>query len=367
MDSLLGRWRIDHYRREFRAAKARQDGMYHLRELKGRDPREPQLRRIWGHNWLTLSRDFPNREDLILPTRLGNVIRAAERYPKTQYGMESIILWPRLVNVLDAKYTRAVDDARTSLDLMLNSSVISALLATLVVILGLVYSPQPLGSRVLWPALLFVLLAAGFYQFSIRQAYTWGELFKAAFDLYRWDLLEKLGYQQAPTTKTEERDLWNSISNQLMLGDRRTGAKQKRPYPEYASLSVTPTPGGIMLETARGLLSRETDGTVTFACSIRRVDEMTEEVQRLVLTVALPVGFEYKWNSARVGSDEVRVIGTNPYHFYIEGEAAKASDVELIYSAVPRQRAPMSDTDSVVSSGGAQAPVPTVGSSGEKV
>ena len=65
------------------------------------------------------------------------------------------------------------------------------------------------------------------------------------------------------------------------------------------------------------------------------------------LTDTLPDGFEYKWHSACVGNDEVRVVGTNPYQFYIEGQPARQPALELSYVAVPRQKACTSGDDAV--------------------
>src|SRR5665213_2035688 len=71
------------------------------------------------------SDSFPVKESSILPTRLGNVIRAFEGYPNARYGIDAIVLWPRLVQKLPKEFTESLDAAKSSFDFMLNGSVLS--------------------------------------------------------------------------------------------------------------------------------------------------------------------------------------------------------------------------------------------------
>jgi len=44
--------------------------------------------------------NYPVDRDTLLPTRLGNLLRAAEEYPNIRYGLETFTVWPRLWMVL---------------------------------------------------------------------------------------------------------------------------------------------------------------------------------------------------------------------------------------------------------------------------
>src|SRR5215831_839121 len=52
---------------------------------------------------------YPDGDDLVLPTRLGNVIRSFETYTSRQYGMPAIALWPRLLAVVDGNLALSLD------------------------------------------------------------------------------------------------------------------------------------------------------------------------------------------------------------------------------------------------------------------
>lgn len=70
---------------------------------------------------------FPAQRDDVMPTALGNVLRAAEGRVWMRYGIDAVLVWSRLQPLLPDAVAGAVSDARTSLNLMLTTSA-SALL-----------------------------------------------------------------------------------------------------------------------------------------------------------------------------------------------------------------------------------------------
>ena len=58
---------------------------------------------------------FPS-EDRLLPTALGNVLRAAEDRHGQRYGLESVVVWPRLFPLLPPEYAQTIEDEVTQLD-----------------------------------------------------------------------------------------------------------------------------------------------------------------------------------------------------------------------------------------------------------
>jgi hypothetical protein len=289
--------------------------------------------------------NYAGKSDLILPTRLGNVIRSFEYYSDREYNIDSIALWPRLVEVIPESYAVSIDDSKTTFDFMMNCSVLSLVLAIAITLAGLIF-PASLVST--WPVLfwlikiaVFVLLSYLFYRLSINRAGAWGSMVKSSFDLFRWDLLKKLGYKQEPKSRPEERKLWADISRQMIYGDRYD--KKFRDYgddPKPSYPIVCSKPENVSLDVARGIKRDPGSPVVSFYLQVRNpnAEQAAEEV---TLTDKLPDGFDYQWDSARVNDNSVEVTGVNPYIFKI-GLLPQASDAILTYKAIHRNFRPAS-------------------------
>ncbi|HEX8776368.1 MAG TPA: hypothetical protein VF735_22550 [Pyrinomonadaceae bacterium] len=340
----IGRRRKKHFQRQFKILQAQWKGMPRFefelqqaaRQRGTEDTRIKQVLSVGKNAGLRLNTDFPKDEKLVLPTRLGNVIRSFESYADIQYNMEAVTLWPRLVAKLDKEYSGEIDGTKTSFDFMLNCSALSAVLALLVLIVGLIY-PTPLTSlqsALLWLVEINVFLAAAFffYRLSIDRAKAWGHTVKAAFDLYRWDLLKQLGYSRLPQTVAEERALWRNISLRMSYGDY-----YMTPPAEYSPRTtfVEPTPDFIVLdlELTRGIAAPDEKGELVVKLSVK--NRSSYDAEKIVLTDTLPDDFRYKWDSAAVEnpSDEgskVSVAGINPYRFTL-GRLEKNKALILTY------------------------------------
>lgn len=63
-------------------------------------------------------------------------------------------------------------------------------------------------------------------------------------------------------------------------------------------------------------------------------------VRQVVISEAFPDGFDYLWDSARMGEHTVPVIGTNPYRFEVgdlEGNGYKSLTYRIVPTAAPNQ------------------------------
>jgi hypothetical protein len=171
------------------------------------DPSDP-------HDDMRRYYEFPADPSKILPTRLGNALRAAESYPgdDERYGADAVFFWPRLYLVLPDQTRLALAQARAAMEQMLVVTTLLMTAAPAAVVIGLA-GPLPLA---LWTSatvgcLLLALLA---YRSAVGAAVTFGDLVRAAFDLHRRDLLTQLGLAP-PETLDEERALWKAVSQQL--------------------------------------------------------------------------------------------------------------------------------------------------------
>lgn len=163
-----------------------------------------------------LATQYPDREDLLLPTMFGNTLRAFECYPRVMYGMEPIDGWIRILAVVPKEYRELIDDAKAQVDWWVNLGVVS--LAFLLEFWYLVFTKW--GSGPYWhinalnfvvPLVVFGVLNRFISWRAIRAATGWGDYVKSAFDLYRFQLLEALSID-LPKNRAEEKKLWEQYS-----------------------------------------------------------------------------------------------------------------------------------------------------------
>ena len=287
-----------------------------------------------------LQHTYPNSSGLILPTRLGNVIRSFEYYSDREYGIDSIEIWPRLVSVIPKDYAVSIDDTKTTFDFMMNCSLLTGLLSVLILMVGLIY-PAALGSLSMafyWMGkiILFALLSFFFYRLSINRAGAWGLLIKSAFDLYRWELLKKLGHEKAPKKREDERALWEEISRQMIYGDRYDKkmldyAELPLSFPEVQSVSPKET-----LEITRGVKPSPGTDSLTVYLRVRNTDP-DQPATAIIVKDKLSDDLDFEWNSARAGGDPVRTSGANPYEFEL-GDLPGAAERILTYRVIPKKK-----------------------------
>jgi uncharacterized repeat protein (TIGR01451 family) len=294
----------------------------------------------------SLFSDFPERENLVLPTRLGNVIRSFESYPLRQYGMDAVTFWPRLVAEIPEDYAAAVDEAKTSFDFMLNCSALSGLLSFMVFLTGLLY-PSAFNlprTFILWlvEIISLYLMAYLFYRLSIGRARTWGNTVRTSFDIFRRHLLKHLGYTQIPESLEEERKIWTNIGSRMEYGDYSQ-------LPQIAFVSqktfVASNPDVARFEISRSLTPRETTveggparlpGDLIITITIRNIGKYN--ASELLVTDTLPPDFVYRCGSAAlVNPDDtghvLTVSGTNPYIFKV-GKLNRNRELVIRYVAL---------------------------------
>ncbi len=147
-------------------------------------------------------------EQHLLPTRLGNIYRAAELYPYHRYGLDSVVFWPRLRQVLPDGFVARMQELKIAIDFLLLFSLLAVLFSLLAV-------PYLLWQSVeLWMILVCTLgLPLGWltYHAALTPALAYAELIKVAYDLYRRTLLKTLDLN-LPATLDQEEKLWKALS-----------------------------------------------------------------------------------------------------------------------------------------------------------
>ncbi|WP_424210927.1 hypothetical protein ACN20G_01840 [Streptomyces sp. BI20] len=142
----------------------------------------------------------------VVPTRLGNQIRAAERRIADRYGLDSVVVWPVFASVLPEPVLLAAERARAALDQ-----------ATAALLWGLVFAAG------MWPftwwAIPAGLLVAPLVVYGVlpARARRFGEATEAAFAVHRAELYRALRLP-APASPADEPRAGRELTSYLVRG-----------------------------------------------------------------------------------------------------------------------------------------------------
>ena len=148
--------------------------------------------------------------DRLLPTSIGNTLRAAESRPADKYGLDAVSLWPHMWLLMPDAARQELTAARAALDASVTAAVWG--------LLFLVFIPwSPWAAAVgLGVAAVTVLV------WVPARAVTFAALVEAAFDLYRQDLYAQLRWP-LPASPYDERREGRRVTTYLLRGsDART-------------------------------------------------------------------------------------------------------------------------------------------------
>jgi hypothetical protein len=124
---------------------------------------------------------LPFNTGRMMPTLLGNLLRAAEEHAWVRYGLEAGVCWPRLWFLLPRDVREEIAAARSRLNE-----------ATRWFGWGLLFVVWTVWAW--WAAPVGLLIAGLAWQGMTRAALVYGDLVRAAFDLYHPLLFEHLGW-----------------------------------------------------------------------------------------------------------------------------------------------------------------------------
>ena len=161
-----------------------------------------------------LDRLYPSREAL-LPTRLGNAIRAFERHSNKRWGIDGVTIWPRIDALLSTEERETHVDSQITFYAFLNATVGAIVVGVCLVVDQAVHAPVPAWLSPLY-AIPFVL-AYILYRLAIGPATDWGDAVRSSIDLHRLEVYEKLGVRR-PTSFSDERELAVTVSQMLLYG-----------------------------------------------------------------------------------------------------------------------------------------------------
>ncbi|MFL5897494.1 MAG: hypothetical protein ACJ76D_03395 [Solirubrobacterales bacterium] len=152
----------------------------------------------------------------VAATRLGNILRSAEAYGASRYGIDSVRIWSRLYPLLPDALTTSMVSARTSMEFLLAVSFLAGIYAPLAS-LYLIGMNGPL----VWTfssLLGGTAIAVVTYHAAMQPAAIYGETIRSAVDLYRLELVKAMA-KPLPKTMREETRTWRELH---LLFDRGT-------------------------------------------------------------------------------------------------------------------------------------------------
>lgn len=172
-----------------------------------------------------LAEEFPDKEEYLLPTPFGNVLRSFEIYPRVMYGLEAIDGWGRLLTIVPKDYTELIDSAKSQVDFWVNMGVVFILLQIEYVSLTYIFGN---GLINWWVVLILIALGTIPPMRATSAAREWGDLIKSAFDMFAPEMREALGFD-VPADRDEEKSQWTRFSQAIIyrLPNRIPDLKKK--------------------------------------------------------------------------------------------------------------------------------------------
>jgi hypothetical protein len=157
--------------------------------------------------------NYPTRTARILPTRLGNALKALETYGSDRYGLDSQTFWYEVYASAPERCQTDADQARASVDFFISIVGLLALLSACAGVAGVTT-----GASQCWVlALLAAAATRPAYSAAVRNMTDWRYAVQALVNLSRPGLAKGLGYR-LPKTFTAERDFWMTWSH-FVAGD----------------------------------------------------------------------------------------------------------------------------------------------------
>jgi hypothetical protein len=189
----LRRRQLRRWRRLKRVANARTRGV------------ETSRRRLAGER-LEM---YPTAAADIMPTTLGNALRALESYADHHYNFDSQRLWYELVSMGPATIRQDIDDARAPIDIFI-SFMAHLLLLALVCVALVPFFPSEVV-QLLGIAVASIGLSAGAYAAAVRNVREYGDTVQALVNTARLRLVEAMGFT-LPATADDEIAMWSDLS-----------------------------------------------------------------------------------------------------------------------------------------------------------
>lgn len=196
----LRQWLIKRQQRQLAKIESKWNLLYEKLETQGLSSDELEdLSRLE-----TKLKQIPTQSQKLMPTRLGNLLRAVELRPFVKYGLDSVLCWPYLWLVLPEHIRNDLAVARNELNT-----------AARVWVWSLLFWIWSVWS--IWALPIGFLSALFAYRWALEAAGIYADLLESAFDLYRFNLYSALKWP-LPKTIEEEKAMTEKLNTYLARG-----------------------------------------------------------------------------------------------------------------------------------------------------
>lgn len=193
--------------REFLVARSR-DRFHQLRDAASKAD-EPA---ILGRVAEKLNR-LPREEEMLLPTRLGNALRAGETYGWVKYRLSIPDLWVHLASVSPEGVTEAIEESGSRIDFF----VATFWLSMMTTAFGFAATLGTHDYRYMTWVVASLAVAVSAYRGALISASWYSRSLWALVDLSREPLAEALGLR-LPSSLDGERKVWLAVTNLAVWG-----------------------------------------------------------------------------------------------------------------------------------------------------
>jgi hypothetical protein len=202
---------------------------------------------------------YPVHDRQLLPTRLGNALRALETYGHDTYKLDSQQFWFELVGTADSAVRQEQDEMRAQVDLFVAAIAAFSLLSVgSVAVVFVVADKVPPAALAVGSALLVPIAYLG----ALRNMKDWRNSIRAMINLGRFRLADGVGVV-VPWRLDDEQQMWAALSGVIhgreptarpWLDVFRRGTPYRveggELYYSEADIPSLPEPGGLTDEQA---------------------------------------------------------------------------------------------------------------------
>lgn len=171
-----------------------------------------------GHTRMAMAQEhlasYPSHKALVLPTRLGNALRALEKFGTDHYRLDSQSFYYELCAVVPGQSTRDLDQARAPVDFFVSFTGLLAILSLLSFVTGI--ANGSILSLII--CLISLSLSRIAYLVAVQNMTDWRYAMQSMINVGRPKLAEALGYR-LPETIDEEVAFWEALKEFLDYGE----------------------------------------------------------------------------------------------------------------------------------------------------